>query len=281
MNSCSSPKVIEVLHRAGVDDDGWTLVERELGRRCGEAAPCRRSSEANMETGRTGADDERVQWRLVNAMTSMLQPGITPEPRGRSAVPLRRSGIPIKIGSRFVQGLTDAPVREARRPPRARGGAVQRRDRARCSGQCTDRDRRVLRAGARRGAGDRLCRVAAAGARARRAGTGPLPAHLARGVPGARGDRDAAVRRQPARGPDRHPRHPGRGAVGSRRDRHRDVDRRRARRRARARRPAARGRARRLRGRRSQPGGKARRSASVARSRSTRRVAPRSCSPGR
>ena len=79
----------------------------------------------------------------------------------------------------------------------------------------------------------------------------------ARGVPGARGDRDAAVRRQPARGPDRHPRHPGRGAVGSGRDRHRDVDRRRARRRARARRPAARGRARRLRGRRPLPGGEA------------------------
>ena len=71
------------------------------------------------------------------------------------------------------------------------------------------------------------------------------------------GDRDAAVRGQPARGPDRDPRHPGRGALGSRRDRHRDVDRRRARRRARARRPAARRRARRLRRRRPLPGGEA------------------------
>ena len=78
----------------------------------------------------------------------------------------------------------------------------------------------------------------------------PLADDVARGVPGARGDGDAAVRRQPARGPDGRPRHPRRGAVGSGRDRHRDVDRRRARRRARARRPAAGGRARGLRRRR-------------------------------
>ena len=47
-----------------------------------------------------------------------------------------------------------------------------------------------------------------------RAGASISPRHAARGVPGARGDRDAAVRRQPARRPDRHPRHPRRGALG-------------------------------------------------------------------
>ena len=178
--------------------------------------------------------------------------------------------------------LSRESLRKARGPDRARGGAVQRRDRARRPGRgSADRHGRVLRAGARRGAGDRSRRVAAARPRARRAGAGPLPRHPARGVPRARGDRDAAVRGQPARGPDGHPRHPRRGAVGPGRDRHRDVDRRRARRRARARRPAARGGARRLRRRRSLPGGEAR--PALRRLDPARQGVPprRSCSPGR
>ena len=110
--------------------------------------------------------------------------------------------------------------------------------------------------------------------RARRARAVALAADAARGVPRVRGDRDAAVRRQPPRRPDRDPRHPGRGAVGAGRDRDRDVVGRPARRRARAGRPA-----------RAAPRTSAstaptcarrpsRRSASAARSRSTRRAGP-------
>ena len=100
-------------------------------------------------------------------------------------------------------------------------------------------------------------RVPPAGPRARRAGAVALAADAARGLPRVRGDRHAAVRRQPPRRPDRDPRHPGRGAVGARRDGHRDVVGRPARRRARAGRPARGGRARGLRRRRPVPGGQA------------------------
>ena len=112
--------------------------------------------------------------------------------------------------------------------------------------------------GARRGAADRRRRLAASRPRAGRAGARPLTRHPARRVHGARGHRDAAMRRQQARRPDRDPRHPGRGAMGSRRYRYGDVDRRCARRRARARRPAVGGRPRRLRRRRRLRGGEAR-----------------------
>ena len=67
MNSCSEPKVIEVLHRAGMDDDGLGLVGgsgSSVDDAAGSAMPSKLGGQH--ETGRTGADDERVQWRLVN-----------------------------------------------------------------------------------------------------------------------------------------------------------------------------------------------------------------------
>ena len=76
-------------------------------------------------------------------------------------------------------------------------------------------------------------------------------------------------------------RHPRGGAVGAGRDRHRDVDAASRSRRARARRAAvARPPTSASRAPTSAPR-PSRRSASAARSRSTRRAAPRSCSPGR
>ena len=179
-------------------------------------------------------------------------------------------------------GLAGGSLRKARGPDRARARAVQRRDRFGRAGRGpADRHRRVLRARARRGAGHRPGGVAPARARGGRAGARAVAGDVARGVPRAHRDGDAAMCRQPPRGPDRHPRHPGRGAVGPGRHRHRDVDRRGAGRRARARPSAARGRTRRLRGHRPLTRRQSRRSPSAARSRSTRRAAPRSCSPGR
>ena len=103
---------------------------------------------------------------------------LAPTRRGgrRRARPRRRRLLP--VGGRAARGpagLSNGPLRQARRPDRARAGAVQRRDRARRAGRGpADRDRRVLRARARRGAGDRPGRVAAARARARRARARPL-----------------------------------------------------------------------------------------------------------
>ena len=60
-------EVIEMLHRAGVDDDGLGLVGgsgRSVDDAAGSAMPSKLGGQH--ETGRAGADDERVQWRLVN-----------------------------------------------------------------------------------------------------------------------------------------------------------------------------------------------------------------------
>ena len=70
------------------------------------------------------------------------------------------------------------------RSDRPRGGAVQRRNRARRAGRgLADGDRRVLRARPRRGAGDRPGGVAAARARRGRARARALARDAARGVP--------------------------------------------------------------------------------------------------
>ena len=208
-----------------------------------------------------------MYWVDAPGMSSGLCEDVVPEyersilstttrPPGRTSI--SRAERPGPRGPASVR-LSRASLREARGPDRARGGAVQRRDGARRPGRgAADRDGRLLRAGARPGAGDRSRDVAAARPRDRGAGAAPLPRHPARGVPRARGDRDAAVRGQPARGPDGLPGHSRRGAVGARRDRHRHLDGRCARGCARARRAAAGRGARRLRRRRSLPRGDAR-----------------------
>ena len=178
-------------------------------------------------------------------------------------------------------GLRDDPLRQARGPdrPTARSRSTPRPSRAALAeGPLTATDAFYVRGHGPVPEFDPAAwrlRVA----RARRARAGPLLSDAARGVPRARGHRDAAVRRQPPRGPDRRPRHPRPGALGPGRDRHGDLERGRARRRACARRPATRGRARGLPGRRGgYPQGKQGFGGST---RWRRRAARRFCSPTR
>ena len=251
------------------------LVDPELAR-ADPAAPGRRARAA--ARGGDGRSDFRAE--EVNRGAD----------RGRGAPKVRAAGEPASRPAATERPRTSArlgscrgSLRKARGPGRARGGAVQRRDRARRSGrERRDGDGRVLRARARRGAGRSTRARGGCACTGSSSASSSCRSTTLREVFRERtvtatlqcaGNRRAglvAIRDIPGEAPW------GPGATGTA-----TWTRRRARRRARARRSAARRGARRLRRRGPLAGGEARRSASAARSRSTRRAAPRCCSPGR